>query len=514
MPASPEQITEIILRHTKLRDADKPQVHADEDGEEIDYPPLKNFPYQAIINDKPYLLENDDVVRELLENNTQLTLDLLTLIEKNNLERILTNLNSGEKIADKIKEALNAELEPCGIAIDQLWKLLIDGRNMNGGRKYYDWLGERAEPGYISKMEEAFFLMLREINSPLSVELITELHNMACANVLLISPEAPVSFGKMPANAARGLSFEPDDLKELLTFEFFDIELRLSQEESPIFLSGCSLGTKKTLDDFAKILNEAPNAVGSKRKSETRSADEVLKGIIAQFEVNIKSAITEDEKLMAIAKFAKQVDALHPFTDGNMRTIVLLIYDLLIKNGLSLTIMANPNDLDIKSSRWFIDHQLKPGRETLMQHELPIYKNLIDLIEELPEDQFSSLNSKPEQQREIILKIEFFLKNNLSPEKSKSTFLGNPAYLGGEIKAKLRDDVEKLLKELYEFKDIDDVHKKLQEQLIQWSAVTNAHSENNFWQVYRPFSMLITECIGIAESAKMSMPGLDTPSSK
>lgn len=52
------------------------------------------------------------------------------------------------------------------------------------------------------------------------------------------------------------------------------------------------------------------------------------------------------QKLQAICKFLATLERVHPFNDGNCRTVYLLLQKLLTDNRFPLTILDNPNTFD------------------------------------------------------------------------------------------------------------------------------------------------------------------------
>jgi len=95
-----------------------------------------------------------------------------------------------------------------------------------------------------------------------------------------------------------------------------------------------------------------------------------MQEIIAEFNEKIVKAISPDEKIRLIAKYAKWIDQLHPFSDGNIRTLYILINKLLRDHDLSLTLMINPNRLDAFSTDEIVI-MIKQGQihyQQLLQH--------------------------------------------------------------------------------------------------------------------------------------------------
>jgi hypothetical protein len=73
---------------------------------------------------------------------------------------------------------------------------------------------------------------------------------------------------------------------------------------------------------------------------------ELLEGIVTSYNEEIKRAQTSDEKLRVIVKHVQDIEQLHPFQDGNLRTCILLLQRLLIQNGFLPVMLEEPNIFD------------------------------------------------------------------------------------------------------------------------------------------------------------------------
>jgi hypothetical protein len=76
----------------------------------------------------------------------------------------------------------------------------------------------------------------------------------------------------------------------------------------------------------------------------------LAQGVIDRYHTEITSAHTEDARLTAIARVCQDLDQMHLFADGNIRTVVFLVLNkLLLEQGYSPVIMDEPNVFDAKS---------------------------------------------------------------------------------------------------------------------------------------------------------------------
>ena|SRR3990167_1301848 len=66
---------------------------------------------------------------------------------------------------------------------------------------------------------------------------------------------------------------------------------------------------------------------------------------------NMQLINSNDDKIKAIVQFIRPLQRLHPFVDGNVRTMLMLLLNReLIKNQMLPVIMDNPNDIDTCST--------------------------------------------------------------------------------------------------------------------------------------------------------------------
>ena len=60
----------------------------------------------------------------------------------------------------------------------------------------------------------------------------------------------------------------------------------------------------------------------------------------------IKACKHDREKLITILELVQTIEFIHPFGDGNCRTVYCLLQYLLLENGLQLAILDDPNCFD------------------------------------------------------------------------------------------------------------------------------------------------------------------------
>ena len=333
----------------------------------------------------PYLekaFSNEKILTAL--SSEDLVITKLLSLTKTMLDNVLNLLSSSAAMnaITAVDQVIDECLSPHHLHRDFLWKIIVDGVHEKVGKGVYERnrvsKGSNAERGYMRAMESAFLFMLESIDKKekLSPDWIRTLHKKAIFLVYHDGRQSTideyfVDQGCLPASIRNNIRYELADLQELREYGFIDFSWRSKEFASPLFWDGEPIGLGKNTSDeklekWLRGFNREDiellgrwNAVNQVEKN----VEKVLGGLIHEYEENIKKADGDDDKLMAITRFAKQVDTLHPFRDANMRMIILLINRLLIENKLSPVAMMDPNDMDIKASKWMVENQVKPGQE-------------------------------------------------------------------------------------------------------------------------------------------------------
>ena len=71
-----------------------------------------------------------------------------------------------------------------------------------------------------------------------------------------------------------------------------------------------------------------------------------MQKVFNEYDDDIRVAVTEDDKIIAIARLIQHIAQAHPFDDGNIRTAYIAMNKLLRDHGLRLSILLDPNRLD------------------------------------------------------------------------------------------------------------------------------------------------------------------------
>lgn len=91
---------------------------------------------------------------------------------------------------------------------------------------------------------------------------------------------------------------------------------------------------------------------------------------VTQYHHDIRHSKNDEQRLAHIVDLCQKLERLHPFPDGNCRTFgILLLNNLLVRNGLPLTMLNDPNILDGWSRQEVID-EVKSGWARVAQYSM------------------------------------------------------------------------------------------------------------------------------------------------
>lgn len=211
------------------------------------------------------------------------------------------------------------------------WLFLIDGKGHGDG----PWVFDKEEPGYLAGMAQGMNFALKNYQQKLSVEFFEELRKTTTAPV---KKQNDTEFReKIGGNATRyNLILSSNATKEGI-------------EE---------LKNKLAHDPLRKIVNNRDGVPGLERAYVERDIlyPRVQK-IIDDYENSPK--IIKD-----IARLCQDLDQLHPFNDGNVRTFVeILSQKELLRNGYKPVILYDPNRFDAFSLNQVVVEILDGQRE-------------------------------------------------------------------------------------------------------------------------------------------------------
>ncbi len=233
------------------------------------------------------------------------------------------------------------------------WKLLfMEREKLSRGRDVY----ESEEPGYLLGMYKGYLHMLQTINDPLTPALYRELHDVVSEGVYSNEEGSniPLGFRSVSdgAEAFRviwGETLSRAGYDELLqrykTYHYVDP----MTGDLFYFLKEAMESPQNTID----LSGKRPSFLRLK-PTRPETAEINVGACIHFFEQRPKR--TEAEKLSAIVRLCQDLDQLHVFVDGNIRTTgILLLNRLLIQQDLSPCILEDVNVLDCLSERELVE---------------------------------------------------------------------------------------------------------------------------------------------------------------
>lgn len=233
------------------------------------------------------------------------------------------------KITDRIKEFDEKYMDERitqYISPEKMWMLCIDARHHELGRLVYDkGLNKDAEKeiGYIDAAETALAFTLRTLYVPLDLNFIKQVHFIGSCNVRY-------DYGEIKSICDSNSVLAP--IKNSGLFQLTE----LTSSKAGI--------AEMSKWKFVKMTDNIVSA------AEHINIEETIGLFIQELKDNLKQKSENKAKLYAIALFARKLECVHPFYDGNIRLIRLLILKLLAENEFPLTCMQNPNYINGKST--------------------------------------------------------------------------------------------------------------------------------------------------------------------
>lgn len=317
----------------------------------------------------------------------------------------------------------------------QLFRFFVDGRFH---KKYDGWVGyEAGERGSVKALLGGLSFILEnfDISDGISSHYLVKLHKVCMLGVetknLKSSPgDLRYLNAGMPflaksttyQNIVEVLDIRRDDgtvifnakkyAKTANEFAAEELYLSLLKEKRINYrnwypnldeVSLAALAGEGTLQEFYTVKNYVQMLFAQK-----------MEKIVNHFNANIGTAYSEDDKLILFSKVVRDLELLHPFSDGNCRTFAcLLLNHLLLFYNFPPTILKDPN-LDGECSYNEFVQEIKKGIEcTLALIKGPETAVYGYSIVEMPLDK---QNEFVEMAKDTILKIDNYRESYLTPE--------------------------------------------------------------------------------------------------
>lgn len=213
------------------------------------------------------------------------------------------------------------------------WKECIDGCFHHLGANCFDEgkHGGAIEPGYIKSMENAFQFIQQFLNRKIDADWYLHLHSKTAEH--FNGPQNGVEVGQDKIGCFRHDTQEiSENCKLLLNDKVID-EL-------------CLENRTHLIGDYTSHQDSKCNTISytyiAYRKSAS-NVEKIFNEFLSEYYDDIAKASNNDEKLLAIAKFIRRLEWLHPFCDGNTRTHIALLNKLLTENGFHPVVLDNQN---------------------------------------------------------------------------------------------------------------------------------------------------------------------------
>lgn len=205
-----------------------------------------------------------------------------------------------------------------------LWRLFYDGAKQKDEIGWVNY--EVREPGFLAAMTRSFISMLDSIDEELSIGILVHLH--ACATQKVSNLQEGVVPGQFRDQTEIGFGFALGAQRNCTLAGLFELIELTKKTKHGALNSGVVRGFRCPARPRAEI-----------------EADAVA--MIDSYNADMKTIREPLPKLKRIARLIANLERLHPFADGNCRTICILSLNReLIRHGFSPVILDDPNIFD------------------------------------------------------------------------------------------------------------------------------------------------------------------------
>ncbi|HHF7348465.1 TPA: Fic family protein [Legionella feeleii] len=271
----------------------------------------------------------------------------------------------------------SANYEYAKIFADEIWRFYIDYYRQvtKDGKQKGSLLFDVEEPGYMAAMLKAHQLLNDTLHKKLTPQVILQLYRAALEGVSKTNLEEFDRFDRFRSNDLSGfwLKLNTTDGDEANVSreglrEFLQEVLANGNENRFEILSNNSVDVlKEALSQYEKkldkkqALEEILDFLEDKIKNTKckfvspgmthKVIEEKITCYLLQYEKKLRHVSSDQNKLDAIIELVQKIERLHPFIDGNCRTLVMLVLNReLIRNGFKPTMLWNPNRFDFFAS--------------------------------------------------------------------------------------------------------------------------------------------------------------------
>ncbi len=253
---------------------------------------------------------------------------------------------------------------------NSLWRILVD--LIDHEKEGPAWMADE-EPGYLKSMFNALNFVLETLDTPLSTDHLIDLHAAAvkythrketwlAANPddseqeeISVNLELFTTCLRQGYAAEFGLQIMEDQQTNCSKKGVAELLNKLAQGDNYFSIINSDLSIQintKTIEQFTDVEEVFKLIQGNEFRISTKAASvETIRAridnIISNFHLEISAAITQENKISAIARCVRDLELTHPFDDGNCRTMaVILLTKLLLQQQLSPAILEYRDKFD------------------------------------------------------------------------------------------------------------------------------------------------------------------------
>ncbi|CEK09336.1 Fic family protein [Legionella hackeliae] len=267
----------------------------------------------------------------------------------------------------------------------EIWRFYMDYYRQvtKEGQQHESLLFDIDEPGYMAAMLKAHQLLNITLHEPLSPKLILQLYKAALEGVSKTNLTELDRFDRFRSNDVSGFwlklntvdTDEANVSREGLRQFLEEIIANNNENHYEILSHGTDVlqdvlkrykgaanpkqGLEDALDFLETTIKNTPCKFLSPRMTHKEIAEKINHYIL-QYEIKLKSVAGDENKIDCIINLIQKIERLHPFIDGNCRTLVMLVLNReLIRNGFKPTMLWNPNRFDFFSTEQLREDILK-----------------------------------------------------------------------------------------------------------------------------------------------------------
>jgi len=250
---------------------------------------------------------------------------------------------------------------------NELWKYYIDSRDWDHGKRIYDTgnrEGVSAEYGYLARSMNAFNQFVLDpavAEQPLSIDTLDQIHATHLTQTLKNKGRRRISpRNEIDRTGGMDKSMVYVSLADKRHINHINLSLLNLIDIATIYIRA----NPKDMQTHGLFINNSYQINELDFYSLGVQSDR-LQDILNTYEKAISEANTLPEKTRAISLLIKSLEVLHPWSDGNARTLCMtLLYKECVRNGLFPPFQKNPNIFDSISAESLSKHILEQSHST------------------------------------------------------------------------------------------------------------------------------------------------------